>query len=59
MRKRLENYFKWEFSYDDSEDFYIDVEGKGRLPYEMTLSPDIPDDECMRVLIDGEYYYFG
>lgn len=39
-------------------DGYILVDGKP-YQYEMTLSQKYNDDECCRVKIDGEYYYFG
>lgn len=55
-RKMLNDYYEWEFSEEES---YIEVKGKGKSQYEMTLSPEYRDDECMRVVIDGEYYYFG
>lgn len=55
MRKRLDDFFEWEVI--DEE--YILVKGKGKFLYEITLSLDYRDDECMRVEIDGEYYYFG
>lgn len=55
-RKMLSDYFEWRFS---EEENYIEVDGKGKLPYEMTLSTKYKDYECMRVNIDNEYYYFG
>lgn len=59
MCPMLEDFAKWSFCTGDDEDFQIEVEGYGKLPYEMTLSMDVCDDECMRVMIDGKYYYFG
>lgn len=40
------------------DDEHIIHEGK-IYPYEITLSSEYSDDMCMRVLIDGTYYYFG
>ena len=53
--KRLEDYYSYEFTDNDDE---IVIDGKV-FSTEMTLSPEYPDDLCCRVLIDGEYYYFG
>ena len=53
--KRLGDYFKYEYA--DNADAVI-INGK-EYPYEMTLSFDYPDNMCCRVLIDGEFYYFG
>ncbi|AOZ97920.1 hypothetical protein [Butyrivibrio hungatei] len=65
----LGDFYKWNWHVfsedegvqeDDSNDWAIDVEGVGTISNtEMTLSPDVADDECMRVSIDGRYYYFG
>lgn len=52
----LSDHFIWDFS---EEDGYIDVQGKGKLKYEMTLLSEFYDNECMRVCIDGKYYHFG
>ena len=56
----LEDFFKWEYlvSDDDEKEWYVVVEGKGEMPYELNLSTEYKDDECSRVLIDGQYYYF-
>lgn len=53
--KHLDDYFKYE--YGEKENAVI-INGK-EYSYEMTLSFDYPDDMCCRVLIDGEFYYFG
>jgi hypothetical protein len=42
----------------DSDDVKVEVDGVLH-DFEMSLSADIPDDICNRVLIDGEYYYFS
>ncbi|WP_026653524.1 hypothetical protein [Butyrivibrio proteoclasticus] len=62
----LGDFFNWKWhdfeedQEDDSNDWAIDVEGIGTIwKPEMTLSPDVADDECMRVSINGRYYYFG
>lgn len=55
MRKKLNDYFTWKFG---EEDGTVIVEGE-IYEYEMTLSMEYADDECMRVQIDGEHYYFG
>ena len=55
----LSDYYKWSFCRDDEKEGFINVEGIGEMEYEMTLSPSVRDDECMRVLIDGKYYHFG
>ncbi len=60
---KLGDFYKWQFHYDpdnEDNDWSVDVEGVGEnIKYEMCLSPDIDDDECMRIKIDGKYYYFG
>jgi hypothetical protein len=40
------------------DDGHIMVNGQV-YTYEMTLSSEIDDEHCCRVMIDGEYYYFG
>lgn len=42
----------------DEDDFSIAIDGK-YYRYEMNLSSEYNDDECCRVEINGEYYYFG
>ncbi len=57
----LGDFFKWDYliSDDDEKEWWIVVEGKGEMPYELTLANEYSDDECCRVQIDGQYYYFG
>lgn len=51
----LEDYFpNFEFEDDD----HLRINGKV-YAYSITLNPDIPDDRCCRVQIEGQYYYFG
>lgn len=58
-RKMLLDYFDdYDFPDDDEDGDKIIVDGK-EYTYQMTLSMEYADDECCRVLIDGEYYYFG
>jgi len=47
-----------DYDYDPEDDDRIIVNGKS-YPVEMNLSPEIPDYRCMRVMIDGKYYYYG
>lgn len=42
----------------DIQDEKVIVNGKA-YEYEMNLSQAVPDHKCCRVLIDGNYYYFG
>ena len=53
--KRLEDYFQYDFTDNDDE---ILVNGKV-YETEILLLSDYPEDYGCRVLIDGEYYYFG
>ena len=54
--KILDDYFPaWTFS-DDAESVIINGT---QYPYETTLSNSVSDSQCMRVEIDGKYYYFG
>ena len=57
----LGDFFKWDYLVSDDEDkeWWIIVEGKGEMPYELNLSTEYMDDECCRVEIDGQFYYFG
>ena len=55
----LSDFYKWEFCTEDDKDSMVRVEGVGELQYEMTISPEVMDDECMRVKIGEQYYYFG
>lgn len=54
--KFLDDYYNWEYGFKDGE---IIIGDKIHLTYEMTLSPEVNDNACCRVLINGEYYYFG
>lgn len=40
------------------DDMHIMVNGQ-IYEYEMTLASDYDDEHCCRVMIDGQYYYFG
>ena len=51
----LTDYYDWDAAEDDGK---IVVDGK-EYEYEITLDEDIPDNLCMRVMIDGYYYHFG
>ena len=53
--KCLGDYFKYEYA--EEEDNVI-VNGK-LYPFEITMDEQYPDDMCLRVMIDGEFYYFG
>ena len=59
MKKMLEDYFP-DYQIDvDNDDFHaVRIYGKTYL-YELNLCADVPDSECSRVKICGEYYYFG
>ena len=52
---KLTDFFTYEMS---EEDGYITVNGKS-YEYTMNLSQEYADDESLRVLIDGRFYYFG
>lgn len=58
---KLEDFFKWDWldTEDPDKEWNILVEGVGELETYLSLSPDIPDDECRRVEINGQHYYFG
>lgn len=51
------DFFK-EYSYAEDSDDYLIVNGK-RCPYFLTDPHIYPDDKGNRVLVDGNYYYFG
>jgi len=51
----LSDYYEYSLS---DEDGIIIVNGKP-YEYEMTMSTKVPDSKCCRVLIDGNFYYFG
>ena len=53
--KMLNDFYTWKFS--DNEGF-IAINGKD-YEYQISLDSSISDSECMRVNINGEYYYFG
>jgi hypothetical protein len=57
-KKMLFDYFPTAEIIPSDDEFLIEVEGKV-YQYEMTLSPAYSDEECCRVCIDNEYYYFG
>lgn len=63
-RRKLGDYYKWEYTEESDyveEDFYIKVLIDGEWKYRrynMTLSLDVPEDECHRVRINNKYYYF-
>ena len=50
--------FDPDFSFDEENEENVIVNGES-IPYEMTLSLQYDDAHCMRVFIDGQYYYFG
>jgi hypothetical protein len=57
--KLLTDYFTNVFCIvDDSDNVQVEVNGD-LYDFEISLSADIPDDVCNRVLIGGEYYYFS
>lgn len=57
--KRLTDYFNNVFCVmDDSDNARVEIDGV-LYDFETTLSADIPDDICNRVLVNGEYYYFS
>lgn len=49
----LSDFYEWEYTDNDM----IDIDGR-LYPYEITLSPDIPDAVCNRVNINGFYFHF-
>ena len=53
----------WEIDHnyiiDNDEDYFSVIVNGKRYPAEMTLSLEYDDAHCMRVMIDGVYYYFG
>lgn len=51
----LTDYYDYDLT---DEDGIVVVNGKSYV-YEMTMSMKVPDEKCCRVLIDGNYYYFG
>jgi len=53
--RMLEDYYKHELGEKEGE---IIIDGKN-YEYEMTLDPKVPDYACCRVLVDGNFYYFG
>lgn len=42
----------------DPDNSIVTVNGVS-YPYFMTLSPEVDDGHCCKVLIDGNFYYFG
>ena len=59
----LDDHFKWEWKVDlicgDDKVVIFDDGKEIELDYEITLSQEYNDDECMRVKYKGKYYYFG
>jgi len=47
----------YEIASTDDDNIVI-VNGKA-YPYFMTLSPEVDDEHCCKVLINGDFYYFG
>lgn len=58
-RKMLSDYFNMEKIYilNTDDEFLIRINNT-IYPYQMSISANVPDSECCRVDIDGEYYYF-
>ena len=57
--KMLLDYFdNYDFPEDDKDGDKIIVDEK-EYTYQITLSTKYTDEECCRVLIDGQCYYFG
>ena len=60
--KMLNDYFNYTTDVDDDGYLIVTVDKDGTQAvyrYIFTMNSDISDDKCCKVLIDGEYYYFG
>lgn len=60
MKKRMlyDYYPNARYDFDENDNDVIIVNDRKYTVY-MTLSPKVKDSECMRVRINGKYYYFG
>lgn len=60
FENRLDRHFKYNFVDNYDDEIIIHDNGKEvKLNYELNLSQDFNDDECMRIKHRGKYYYFG